>query len=152
MYFLRGLIQTEPALRIECPHSIWLPPPIQSQTFPSQSWWPWGTETRNFACLQCKQVYEYSAPNSRWERVDSTVQLEESRKTAVYLLSVPCGIERCAGLIDILVVAKKELTPSEGNEIAHSLYARAAVCGNGHRTTGPPAGRSLIAFGEVQGL
>ncbi len=133
-----------------CHRPIRFPRTIQSQTFSTQSSWPWGTENRNVACLPCKHVCECSEPNSRWARVDNALQLEETKKTAVYLLSVLCGVDRCAGLIDILVVAKKELTLQGCNSIARSLYAKGTVCGNGHRSTGSLPGKSPITFRRIE--
>jgi hypothetical protein len=129
MYFLRVLSRNGE------PHPIWLPPPIQSETSPSQSPWRQGDRSLNVACLPCKHVSEYSEPNCRWEPVQSTAQLETCRNTAIYLLAVPCGVRQCTYLINILLIAKKGMTPSEGDEIANSLFAMGVVCENGHRTT-----------------
>jgi hypothetical protein len=101
-------------------HPILLPLPTRSETFPNQIPWPWGNASRNIACLECMQVSEYSAESCQWRHVDSTDQLQDSKKMAIYQLSVPCGVKSCGGLIDILVAAKRGLTQVEGNEIARS--------------------------------
>jgi hypothetical protein len=129
MYFLRVLSRNGE------PHPIWLPPPIQYETSPSQSPWRPGDRYLNVACLSCKHVSEYSESDCRWMPVQSTDQLETCRNTAIYLLAVPCGVKQCTYLINILLIAKKGLTPSEGDEIVNSLFATEVVCNNEHRTT-----------------
>lgn len=135
MYFVRGLTHHESLSQKDCPRAIWLPPPIQYKRFPNQSWWRWGDRSLNVACLQCKRVCEYLEPNCRWNRVESTVQLEASRKMAIYLLSVPCGEERCVNLINILVISNRDQPSLAESESVTSLWATDVVCGKGHRTT-----------------
>ncbi len=150
MYFLRGLIHTEFALQAECHHTILLPPPIQSETPPSQTPWPWGAESQNFACLTCKNVYAYSESNCLWHPVRSMDQPDLSNEMAIYLFSAQCENKQSVCLIDIRVVAKRGLTQTEGNEIANSLFLRRALCGKGHINTGQVAGRSPQFGGETQ--
>jgi hypothetical protein len=133
MYFLRVLSRNGE------PHPIWLPPPIQCGTSPSQSPWRRGDRSLNVACLPCKHVSEYSEPNCRWEPVQSTAQLETCRNTAIYLLAVPCGVKLCTHLINILLIANRDEPPSADSETVTSLFAMGVVCNNGDRTTFPLA-------------
>ena len=125
-----------------CPHTIWLPLAIQAQTFPSQSPWRWGDRSLNVACLSCKRVYEYSESHCQWHRVDNTAQFQATMQKAVYLLVVPCGVERCGYLINILVITNQDEPPSEDSEIVTSLFAMGVSCGNEHRTTFELANKS----------
>lgn len=143
MYFLPVLSCSDD------PHPIWLPLPIQSETSPSQTPWPWGTGSRNVACPSCSRVYEYSESNSHWEQLPSH-QTGATTKMAIHLLVVPCGIEQCAGLIKILVIAKGGILPPERNGIAHSLYAMGVLCGNGHKTTFRVGSKPFQAFREME--
>jgi hypothetical protein len=143
MYFVPVLFQNGE------PHPIWLPLPIQSETFPSQTPWPWGTEPRNVACPSCSRASEYSESNSHWEQLPFH-QADAITKMAIHLLVVPCGIEQCAGLIEILVIAKRGILPPERNGIVRSLNALGVVCGNGHRTTFLVASKPFQAFREIE--
>ena len=133
-----------------CHQPILLPPSTRSGTFPNQTPWLWGNEPQNVACLSCKQVFECSAEDFFWHPARSKDQLDETKETAAHLLVVPCGVKQCAGLIRILVIARRGLPPSEGNEIAHSLNATGAVCGNGHRTTFRVADKSFQIVREIE--
>src|SRR5271156_4086322 len=96
MYFL-------PALScMNCSHPIWLPPPIQGETFPSQTPWRWDDRPLNVACLSCNQAFEYWDGECHWSQLE-THQMEMTREMAAHQLSVPCGETPCAGRIYILV-------------------------------------------------
>ncbi len=131
-----------------CLQPILLLPPIQFGTFPNRTPWPWGNASQNFACLSCKQVYEYQASNCRWLPLHLN-QIDAYRGLANYLLSVPCGEERQICQIDMIVVARKELPASEGNEIASGLYLKDVLCGIGHRHNRPISDKDVIAFHEM---
>jgi hypothetical protein len=135
MHFVCALSQTEAALKVECPHTIFVPPAIQSDTLPWSSPWRWGDRSLNVACLLCSRVYEYSKLNSQWEWVGSNERLETLRKMGVHLLSVPCGVAHCSHLIEILIPASPESGLFADDETLMRLWVRMASCGNGHRTT-----------------
>ena len=134
-----------------CFQPIWLPPPIQSETSPNQSPWRWGNRSLNVACLSCNRAFEYWAPDCRWRQFPTHQTIGPSRM-AVHQLSIPCGIKRCVGRIQILVIAKPGSPPLEGSQIAASLYVSALPCNTGHEYTGPinvPTGQSL-SFEELK--
>jgi len=144
MYFIRGLTRNDE------PHPIWLPPPTQSEKTPNQNWWRLGDLSLNVACLPCKHVYEYKVEDSLWYPVQSKVQLEACENLAIYLLFVPCDVELCGGLIEILVVANRDEPPSADSEIVTSLFAKGVVCRNEHRTTFELASKSSRVLKEYK--
>ncbi len=133
MRFVRGLFHISDQLRNKCGHVIRIPPAVRIETVRSQFAWPWGTESRNFACLQCTRVFEYSATNCRWSPIDSDVLLETLEKAAIYELTVPCGEEECSWPIRVLLVANRESAPVEASELVLRLWGTAIRCEGGHR-------------------
>jgi len=134
-----------------CHRAIWLPPPVESAASPNQSPWRWGDRIFNVACLSCGNVSEYSDEFCRWELL-RVHQVETIKDIAVYLLETPCGIDQCAGLIQILVITKRGLPPSAGSEIALSLLAIGISCNKGHRSAVQSTGGSSISFSEFPGF
>lgn len=131
-------------------HPIWLPYSIHSETSPSQNPSPWGKGSRNVACLICNQVSEYSAEDCRWRRARSTDQHQACMEQEVYRLVVRCGRERCAGLIEILVIAPPGLPRSAGSDFASKLAPMGILCGEGHRNTGQLNAKSPVTFEKAE--
>jgi hypothetical protein len=132
-----------------CSRPISLLPPIQSGNTPSQTLWPWGAASQNFACPSCSQVYEYSASNCRWERLQLS-QMGAYKDLANYLLVVPCGREQSSCQIDMIVVARRGLQASDSNGVATGLYLRGVSCGTGHRHNRPIGDKAAITFREME--
>lgn len=119
-----------------CPSHISLPLPIQSETTPRQIAFPWGALSGNFLCQSCMRPSLYWAEDCRWDRAQSTDQHHKSKSLAVHQIDIPCGAERCAGLLHILAV----MPLGSHLEDAASLVARVlwvgTICDNGHPNSG----------------
>src|SRR5271170_463318 len=125
---LEGCMDFLPVLLCKgCSRPIWLPPPIQSETSPSQTPWRWGNRSLNVACLSCNQAFEYLGVDCRWDQAQ-TPQMETTKEMAAHQISVPCGKKPCAGRMHILVVKKREWPPSTGSEIAALLSVTDIPC------------------------
>src|SRR5580704_10718451 len=112
-----------PVLRCKgCYHAIWLPPTNPPVISPNQIPWRWGNGPLNFACSACMQAFEYTAEDCHWGPIEQ-LQMERTALPIVHQLTVPCGIEKCAGLIFIHFVAPQELPRSEGPALALRLVA-----------------------------
>ena len=133
MRFVRGLFHISDQLRNKCGHVIRIPPAVRIETVRSQFAWPWGTESRNFACLQCTRVFEYSATNCRWNPIDSDDLVGTLERMTIYEITVPCGDEDCSWPIRILLMANREAAPSEDSQIVRRLWGTAIPCEGGHR-------------------
>lgn len=133
MRFVRGLLHISDQLRNKCGHVILIPPAVQMETVRSQTAWPWGAESRNFACFQCTRVFEYSATNCRWSPIGSNDLFELLEEMGIYELNVPCGEEKCSWPIRILLVANRESAPAEDSEMVLRLWGTAIRCEGGHR-------------------
>lgn len=133
----------------KCSRPIWLPPPIQFDVPPSQSPWRWGNRSLNVACLACNRVFEYTDPNIRWGQLRNR-HTERIGGMAIHQLSVPCGIENCAGRIHILVAVERGSPPSVGGEIVANLFAKEVQCEKGHKNTGSSSGTSSWIFEELR--
>ena len=133
MLFARSLFRIGDQPLEFCSHPIRLPPSIQFERFPSQTAWPWGAESRNFACFQCTRVFEYSATNCRWSPIGSNDLFESLEEMGIYELNVPCGEEKCSWPIRILLVANRESAPAEDSEVVLRLWGTAIRCEGGHR-------------------
>jgi hypothetical protein len=127
-----------------CRAPIWLPPCSRYETYPDQSPWRWGNRSLNFACLACRQVFEYSESDCLWSS-----PLTQKMEMIVHQLSAPCGMERCAGLIHIFVAMKKVSPRIEGASILSSIYARGIPCEKGHENAGPATGQSSLSFVQL---
>jgi hypothetical protein len=78
--------------------------------------------------------------------------MEKTEEMAAYLLTVPCEVEQCEGLFQILVIAKRGLPPADGTAMAAGLFATGIQCDKGHRSTGPFAEVSSITLQELPGF
>ena len=134
-----------------CFHPIWLPPPTPPETSPNQTPWRWGNGPLNFACPACMQVFEYLAEDCHWGPIE-TYQKGHTALPVVHQLSLPCGVEQCAGLIHIHVIATEGLPRSEGPALAARLVAQGIKCQRGHISNGPSIGRGSIAFYPLLGF
>ncbi len=145
MYFL-SILECK-----SCHRTIWLPPPTEANSSPSQSPWRWGTGSLNVACLSCKQAFEYSEPDCRWDLLRSR-QIETTKDMAAHQLVIACESQQCSGLISILVITKRGLPQSESSAIAATLIARGIQCDRGHKNIGQSTEASAISFEELPGF
>lgn len=118
-----------------CSQPIWLPPPVQSETSPSQIPWRWGNRSLNVACLSCNEAFEYLAVDCHWDQLEP-LQIANAREMAAYQLSVPCGRKPCAGRMHILAIKRRERHASSGGEIAGLVSVRDIPCERGHTNSG----------------
>jgi len=130
MYFLPHLPCKSCVERIE------LPLPIQQKTTPSQIVWPWGDLSGNFRCASCGQASLYWAEDCRWDLVQNMDQYYNSKKLAVFQIDIPCAVERCAGLLHILVVMKLGSHVEDAANLASQTSLAGTPCDNKHQNYG----------------
>jgi hypothetical protein len=150
MHFVCALSQAEPGLQTECPHVIFIPPALESDAIPWRSAWRWGERTLNVACLLCSRVYEYSSRNSSWEWVGSAERLNAVERLATHLLSAPCDTPGCRDLVEVLVVADRDLKLTVDSKHIGDLWVWSARCRKGHKAAFHLGDRSSITIGEWQ--
>lgn len=119
-----------------CSHSIWLPFPSPDETPQRQIPWPRDGKPRNFGCSLCKRVSEYSPGDVQWRHAGSPDQFLPSKPPAIYRISVPCGQDKCAGLIHIQAVTIEGLPDQAVVAELHQAYAVNIPCERGHVSNG----------------
>jgi hypothetical protein len=111
----------------------------------------WGNGPLNFACSACMQAFEYTAEDCHWGPIEQ-LQMERTALPIVHQLTVPCGIEKCAGLIFIHFVAPQELPRSEGPALALRLVARGVKCEQWHVNDGSSIGAGSLSLYPLSGF
>src|ERR1700733_1247018 len=128
-----------PHLRCKsCPTHIWLPLPIQDRKTPRQIAWPWGALSGNFRCQSCGRVSLYWAEDCHWQRLIDTNPPGTKNSLVVHRISVPCGIEQCAGLLHILAVMPVWSRVEDGTNLAARTDLNGIPCDKEHPNHGRP--------------
>jgi len=134
-----------------CSQPIWLPFPSPDETSQRQIPWPQDGMPRNFLCLLCMRACEYSPEDVQWRSVQSPDQVGLNKGMAVHRVSLPCGTDKCAGLVHILVVMRGEAQYQEASSFVGRIYAMNIACERGHRMSGPSMGYGKYGFARDTG-
>lgn len=119
-----------------CPAHISLPLPIRSDTTPHQIAFPWGALDGTFLCVSCRQPNHYWAEDCRWDRVQSTDLNHKFTPEAVHQIDIPCGVERCPGLLHILAVMPKASCIEDAARLIGHALLLGTPCDSGHPNRG----------------
>lgn len=116
-----------------CPAHILLPLPIQSETFPHQIAWPWGSLLEIFRCPSCGRLSRYTAEECQWHRVQSTDPHHTSKapQLAVFRIAVPCAKTQCPGLLRILAVMPLRSRLEDAANLAGRTLSDGITCDRG---------------------
>jgi hypothetical protein len=98
-----------------------------------------GGLSRNFLCLGCKHIYEYSPRDVVDLPPDEQRTLSGKKRRSVVCVELRCDVEGCESQVKIHMLAASELEAGKG---VSGYLARATVqtirCDKGHMTTTVP--------------
>jgi hypothetical protein len=86
----------------------------------------------------------YWAEECRWDHAQSTVPHRMSKSAAVYRIDVPCGVERCPGLMRILAVMHTGSRVEDATDIVKGIHLTGMLCDNQHPNYGLAAHRAIL--------
>jgi hypothetical protein len=127
-----------------CVERIELPLSIQRETTPRQIAWPWGALSGTFLCPSCMHPSLYLAEDCRWNYVQNMDLYRKSKTAAVHQVCIPCGAERCAGLLRMLAVMPLKSRVEDAASLVSRTDFRGTLCDNGHPNHGQPT------YGAIQ--
>jgi len=132
-------------------HGCWaridIPLPIPLQTLPTQIPWPAGATEQNFLCFVCRQAMAYGREEFLANLNPSTSDSDICDSAAVFQFSLPCGIDNCAGLVEIHAVMSKDSSIADAVGFATKISAVAITCNRGiHTHSGPCVSASSVGF------
>jgi hypothetical protein len=130
-----------------CGARIHIPVAIPAGRSVSQIPWPKHGQSQNFACLLCRNVYVYSRTDIHRDSRPILEIHDLYTDWAVWKLSLPCGKDKCSGLIEVRAVMRKDSTIEQGFDLAARLYGHGLTCTKGiHTQTGPSISASAVGF------
>jgi len=130
-----------------CLGKIYIPVPILPEKSRSQIPWPPDVQEQTFVCPVCSRATVYTKPNLLLDLAPSPGGPDLCTETEVFLISVPCGIDKCAGLVEIHAVMPKDSSIENAANLAPRIYADSIPCTKGiHTHTGRCVGVSSIGF------
>src|SRR6266853_3230989 len=94
-----------------CSQPIALPPATHPDMSQGLGSWPMDAAPRNFLCLGCKHIYEYSPRNVVDLPLDERPTLSRKRNLSVVCIELKCGAEACESQVRIYMLSASELEP-----------------------------------------
>jgi hypothetical protein len=130
-----------------CLGKIYIPVPILPEKSHSRIPWPQDAQEQTFVCPVCSRATVYTRSNLLLDSTPTQGGPDLCTETAVFLLSVPCGTDNCAGLVEMHVVMPKDSDIESAASLAPRIFADSIPCTKGiHPHSGRCIGVSSIGF------
>ena len=130
-----------------CLGKTYIPVPILPENAHSRIPWPPGVQEQTFVCPVCSRATVYTRASLLLDSTPMQGGPDLCTQTAVFLLSVPCGIDKCAGLVEMRVVMPKDASIESAADLAPRIFADSIPCTKGlHIHNGRCVGVSSIGF------
>lgn len=130
-----------------CLGRTYIPVPIPIENAQSQIPWPLDVQSQTFVCSECSRVTVYTKSNLLLDLAPSLADPDICKRMAVFVLSVPCGKDKCAGLVEMRVVRPKGSRAADAATLAPQIFADSIPCTKGiHTHTGRCVEASSIGF------
>src|SRR5665213_173993 len=116
-----------------CFHPIVLPPATHPDMSQGLGSWPRDGHSRNFACLRCMNIHDYSAGDVLPQQQRTAASRKGNRLQNVVCIELPCDVGSCVSLLKIRILADADTEPSaEAPVVVAKWQVHSIRCDRGH--------------------